>query len=327
MSVCIAVMAERKGAIVCVADEKADFGEFAADNIGEKEDMLSFDCLAMYAGNDPEYAPIILESTKAKLAGKLWTPQVAAECLRLSYHECLQEEVKNKVLSKYNLNTDAFLRNGRAMFTPELFTTICSRIENVKISLRFLVCGFERHPKDEAKCKAHIYEVSDSDAVKCRDSTGMWSIGAGNYLALSSLAFAAHKRGLTKNSSLSEAIYCAMEAKFMEESNGLVGEATNVGVITPDSIGIMPNHRIDRIRREWNKSGAPRIPKGLLETIPGSVNTMRWKKTSTRATRAKLFEDMGWSESETVGNRAAKLSEQGEPKPKPSTSGKLEPKP
>jgi len=285
--------------------------------------MFSFDCLVMYAGNDPECAPLILESAKTKLAGKLWTPKIAAECIKLSYDEYLQEQIKNKVLSKYHLDTDTFFKN-REMFTPEIFTTICSRIENVKISLRFLVCGFERHPKDEAKCKAHIYEVSDSDAIKCRDATGMWAIGSGNYLALSSLAFAAHKRKLTKKSSLSEAVYCALEAKFMAESNGLVGEARSLGVITPDSISTMPSREVDRIRTAWMKSGAPRIPKGILETIPGSLSTLRWKSTSTRAKRAKLFDEMTWSES-NAATRAVKLLKHGDPQPKPSDAQKSKP--
>jgi len=315
VSVCIAIMAQGKGAIVCVTDEKADFGEFAADNIGEKEDMFSFDCLVMYAGNDSEYAPLIIESAKEKIAGKVWTPKIAAECLSVSYMEHLQGQIYRKVLSRYGLNAETFLKS-RNSFTPELFATICSRIESVKISLRFLVCGFERNSRDESKCKCHIYEVSE-DSVKCRDATGMWAIGSGNYLAMSSLAFAAHRRKLTKKSSISEAVYCALEAKFMAESNGLVGEATSLGVITPNSISTMPNRQAIRIREEWKKSGAPRIPEGILETIPGSLSTLEWKNGSTRADRAKLFEEMAWSESNSVQQRAGKLLEHGDPKVKP----------
>lgn len=175
---------------------------------------------------------------------------------------------------------------------------------------------------NETKCKAHIYEVSAAETIKSRNGTGMWAIGAGNSLALSSLAFAAHRRKLTKKSSLSKGVYCALEAKFMAESNGLVGERTSVGVITPDSISIMPDRHVDRIRAEWKKSGAPRVPTGILETIEGSFSTFQWDKDSTREQRAKLFEDMTWSESLHVGARGAKLLEYGKPKPKPSTSQK-----
>lgn len=294
MSVCIAVIAENQAAIVIVNDQKVDFGEFSADYIGEKQDMFSLDCIAMYAGNDSECAEIILKSAKERISGKNWTPEIAAESIKLSCDEYLQKKIASKVLSKYHIDVDTFLTKGRTMFTPAIFTTLCSRIENVKLSLRFLLCGFERHTKDDSKCKAHIYEVSEGEAITCRDNAGMWAIGAGNYLALSSLAFAVDRRRLNKKSSLPEAVYCALEAKFMAESNGLVGKNTSVGIITPYTLSDMKDETVNQIRATWEQSGVPKIPDGALKIVSEGFRTIELQKGTTRAERDKIFEDARW---------------------------------
>lgn len=281
MSVCIAVLCEKGNAIVCVTDRKIDFVDFSADRIGEKSDVLNWDSLVLYSGNDAEYAGSILQVVRQKLGDDMGlNPQALAECVQETYHEYLQKEITNKVLRRWGFTQESFRKQGRRQLTPEVFTALCNQITQVKISLQFLVCGFEKVAP--TIYRGHIYFVPGIGAITSRDDIGMWAIGAGKHLALSSLAFAADKRKFSKNARLGEAVYTALEAKFMAESHSLVGRMTNVMIIRPNQYLLMEDRYIEEIKSEWAHSGAPRIPNRITKEIPTMLFGVRFHTKGTR---------------------------------------------
>jgi len=61
MSVCIAVLCNDKKTLICVSDNKVNFGTFSADTIAMKDIPIYKKCTALVAGNDMEHATPILQ--------------------------------------------------------------------------------------------------------------------------------------------------------------------------------------------------------------------------------------------------------------------------
>lgn len=271
VSICIAVLSEKDGSIVLVSDNKVNFGHFSSDNIGQKTDMLTLNWMALYAGDDAGFAPSILKGARDKLRkGKgEKTGNVISECVYESYVECLHRVIESRVLRKYGFTVDSFNRNGKRRLTTEVFNRICAQIEKVNLSLSFLVCGFDNH---HGRYSGNIFAIeSTADGVnppENRNNIGLWAIGSGRNLALSSLAFATDKRKVLKVASAGMATYCALEAKFMAESDGQVGQSTDVWILSPDYLTVLDGARLDLVKKIWRKSGAPRVPHNVLRVLP-----------------------------------------------------------
>jgi hypothetical protein len=112
----------------------------------------------------------------------------------------------------------------------------------------------------------------------------MWAIGSGSPSALSALAFHADKHGLSYYSSLPDALYRACEAKFMAESAKEVGGNTFVTIMQKDAnVRYVSELGVRRIKKIWERKGAPRIPSQALKEIPLLVHSMDKPKNETEA--------------------------------------------
>lgn len=267
VSVCIAVLCNEKRSIVTVSDEKITFGNFSADHAVMKVSWLNERWAALYAGNDVEHAGPIVNRSWQLLRGQEDLPddgEAIANAVDQAYGERLSREVANRVLRKRGFDVDGFRDHGKAKCTPSVYLSLCSRIDQVSLSLKFLVCGFT---KDN---DGHIYCVDGESAPKCYDHVGMWAVGSGAYAAMSSLAFRADRQHLNTSTSVEEAVYFALEAKFMAESSGDVGkEGVFVMILDSDSnqIRSMMDTDSDKIKEIWKKEAVPRVPGKLAERI------------------------------------------------------------
>lgn len=263
MSVCIDVVAEEETKIVSVCDTKVGFGDFSADNLSLKTEFAA-GCRILVAGNDIEHASPILDRSR-ELLSAIFEPSVrqVAEAIDEAYGERLHVEISRKVLRKRGFDVPTFLEKGKQKCTPSAYLSLCSRIDQVSISLKFLVSGFD-------EVGAHIYCVDGESAPKNYDSIGMWAIGKGAHAALSLLAFhVEHKHIIPHNRSLEEALFFALAAKFMAESCGDVGrQDTFVGI---DELGknswFLKRKDVEQIRDIWNAESAPQLPANLFERI------------------------------------------------------------
>jgi hypothetical protein len=141
-----------------------------------------------------------------------------------------------------------------------------------------MICGFEETTFKRRLPSPKIYTVSGVEAPEDRSDIGMWAIGSGNQLAMSALTFAIDNRDLGTNTPLPHGIYSALEAKFMAESNNLVGHSTTTIVLEPERLIAIREYEANRIRNFWKSSGAPRIPKGILDLIPAKLFDVRVKR-------------------------------------------------
>jgi hypothetical protein len=130
------------------------------------------------------------------------------------------------ILGIYGLDMPTFLANGSAMFDSAI-GVMRERIEQVRLGIDFLVCGFD--PND----KPHIVTISEPNVftgthgyVNHYDQPGYWAIGSGERNALTRLA----ARGQHFLKPLHETIYNVIEAKVAAESAHGVGEETFLAV-------------------------------------------------------------------------------------------------
>lgn len=250
---------------MCVSDRKVSFGStFSADNLTVKDVPFSLDTWALVAGNDVEYSGPIL-----KRAGDILFEQHsnnlkpgvsdAADAVDQALAEKLHTEISRRVLRKRGFDVNTFRDHGKQKCTPSAYLSLCARIDQIKLSLRFLVCGFD----DEGE--GHIYSVDGETASKCYDSIGMWAIGSGSPSALSCLAFHIDRSEMSKFMSPEEVTYFAITAKFMAEASGDVGKKSTFVTVEKkgEKTRYVRQDGVDAIRSIWEEEGCPRAPKDL----------------------------------------------------------------
>jgi hypothetical protein len=256
-----------------VSDWKVNFGDFAADNVAVKETILFPNYQVLFAGNDTEHAAPIIQRASEILFSSMSvrpSPVDVANAADQAYGERLQIEITNRVLRKHGFDADSFRETGKRKCTASVYQALCGRIAQVNISLKLLVCGFD---KDGI---GHIYCVDGKSAPKCYDNIGMWAIGSGAHAALSSLAFHADKVDLNRTTSVGKATYLAIAAKFMAESSSEVGKgATNILIGEKGNVMklCVPTPRLEKIRALWEREGAPRIPENIEAEMKSHIMT------------------------------------------------------
>jgi hypothetical protein len=282
VTVCLAVICNKSKSIICVSDEKVDYGEFAADSAAQKTQHFDRDCMVLYAGNDAEYAPLIIDAARDRFHEdkRSRNPHIAARYIHEAYCECLQNQIESRVLKRYGFTLSSFQKNGKRLLTPEVFAVLFQKIEQIRLSLQFLICGFKQHQK---RYEAQILSVNGLTPPVSHEAVGMWAIGSGTSLALSSLSFAADKRGLGRRSPLALGLYSALAAKFMAESNSQVGRTTWFIVLSPNRLRSMNDNYIKQVKTAWEKHGTPKIPKEIVKKIPNFLWGLRWYKRKPKA--------------------------------------------
>jgi hypothetical protein len=267
MSVCIAVLCEERKTLVCVSDNKVNFGTFSAETVAMKDIPIYKRCTALVAGNDTEHANPILERAHQLLYSnnKVKSPSEIADIVDQAFAERVNREIEAKVLRKRGFTVESFLEKGKQKCTPSAYLALCNRIDQVSISLRFLICGFDEQGI------GHIYSVDGKTAPSNYDSVGFWAIGSGAHAALSSLAFHANQADVSVFRPKEEAVYFALTAKFMAESSdevGKLGALVSVFDASPEhEIEYMRLEAITQVRALWQVEGAPRVPKNISEFV------------------------------------------------------------
>jgi hypothetical protein len=261
-------MSEASTKIICITDQKVSFPDFSSDYMTLKNEPMISGCVALCAGNDMQYAPLILEAAKRRLKPAS-QPSEVADAIDEAYQEQQAELIEKKFLKRYRLTGEDFQKSGKKVLTDAVYTRICDRIDKFNLSVRFLVCGFDSNKQ------GHILTAGGADSVESYDHIGVWAIGEGAHAALSSLAFhITHQHVSPPYSDLNKTLTFALPAKFMAESANSVGPGTFTVVL---EAGKPPQYisetGIDLLRKEWLKDGAPKISKKILKLIPDLLFT------------------------------------------------------
>ena len=274
MTACIAMVASGGKEIILVSDSKVAFGDYSADDAVVKNIPFSWPWILLFAGNDISHAKAVMDRANAKADASIENGE------RLSgaeLAELLQEEmeierariIEASILSRYGFTAESFRNNGKALCSESQYNDLIYRISQVELSLCFLLCGIPRDAADKKNIQdAEIWMVSPDSPPQNFDRLGFWAIGSGANAAVSSLAHDIHYHQVGRYSDSSSVLYHVLAAKFMSESAKDVGKGTFVVLVdTENKMQFLPTKTIERVRKLWEKQGAPRVPKGVVELI------------------------------------------------------------
>ena len=279
VSVCIAVRYSSRNAkdrLILVTDNRVAFGDFSGEYISIKQRALWHSWDVMFAGNDVEHAEPIMRVAKAnmialakkKSPGDVIAPEEATDIVDAAYSEHLQAQIENKILRKRQFTSESFKKLGKLKCTPEVYAKVWDQIGKEHFSLHFLVTG---HTKNG---EAQIWLVDGENAPVSYNTIGFWAIGKGAPAALSRIALYLSK--YKQFTSLEEALYVAVTAKFAAECASDVGRSTAAVIFKhfweEDDAIPLSDAAIDLLRFSWDRHGVPPVPKihikGLRKYLP-----------------------------------------------------------
>jgi len=267
------MLADDEKELVLVSDQRVSFGDFSSDNAVVKTNPILPDWMALVAGNDIGSAGPIIRRARRKLRQQPGLVHEADAIAEAIYEECRLErerKIDAKVLERHKFSADTFMAKGKKLCTEAVYYDLYSKINEVSLSLAFLVCGFDE------RGNGHIRLVTPDETPQDYDEIGFYAIGTGANAALSSLCHSVEHLSLNKHCNSGEVAYYALSAKFMAESASDVGDETWLVAIRKgqQSRYITPLYGMEYIRKTWEKRGAPRFPKGIDSAISDLMMTL-----------------------------------------------------
>lgn len=273
MTVCIAGLCDSGRKLVFVSDRLLTFFPqmTAVDGSVSKDHAVHKNWFALYAANDMgDVSPIMERATMFMVVKK--RDLAVTEAMDAFTHAFMirhQQLLEYRILKPNGFRSlDQFTEQGKDRLPPEEYRRIKRLMSKTKPECEFLVGGFD------LMGLGHLFKQSSFGPAQGFDEPGWWAIGCGEGEAISALEFQTHRLGFTIESSEAECVYHLLSAKFMAESNRLVGQRTYVtchGFNEP--VRYIHEFRIDQIREAWEKNAIPRLPKGLIRQIPGMLLT------------------------------------------------------
>jgi len=287
VTICIAALASSGEKIVVATDRKVAFGVFSADSAVQKTEPIIERNMVLIAGNDVARSGTIFNKARTRLR-ESWSrdANVIAETL---FEECNAERdriIEASVLRKRGFTWEMFRKQGNSLCTEAVYYEIESEIADVRLSLDFLIAGF-----DETETP-HLRYTNWCTPPENYDSLGFYAIGTGANSAIGSLAHAVEYLHFNKRMAVEDVVYHVLAAKFMSESAQDVGRDTFLAVAgkgIPDAKTESERKNIfflslfgaiDFIRERWEKEGAPRVPKGITAAIKDLLVSADEIKTS-----------------------------------------------
>jgi hypothetical protein len=275
VTICIAAVCDSRKKIVCINDQRASFKDFSSERLAVKNRPFFENWIALYAGTDMEYVPGILDDARGRLSTlrrkkkRALTPTEVGKGLQESWWAQLESLIECQILRRHGFTLERFLREGKQKCTASFYSSIRAKIDQVKLSLNFLVAGFDKDGQ------GHILVIDGITPPARYDSVGMWAIGTGATAALSAMSFQADNGTLSVYAPAINAVYCLCEARFMAATASEVGHKGSFLVIISDNgpDEFLHEDGFNRIEEIWREFGAPRFPRQALEEIPGLIYT------------------------------------------------------
>lgn len=269
VTVCVASFAKDE-AIVGITDSMLSTVDMSSDNVAIKFFAIGEKWCAMYAGNDISPVPPIKRFVRSKLS-----PADAPETLpdvvcafQDAFRQQLKERAESQVLGSFGLTVSELLSRGLNQFGPEIFSRLVYEIENVKLDLSFLVCGFD-------DCGPHMFVIQGKGEVSYYDIPGFWAVGSGQTSALGTL-FSRNASASMIFMGVPYILYTLCKAKFNAETALGVGKEATAFVLASDgSRYLIHSEAIERIKRIWEKVRPPEIPNEAKQALPAIIKEAR----------------------------------------------------
>lgn len=222
MTICIASLCEDAKTIVLVADRMLGLGFIEAEPEISKTFQLHNKWRVMLAGNNISPAFDIIDEAKKDLEDNE-SPDVQAviHAIASNYEKSRLSTAVGKYLTPRGWTIDQFRTEGRQLIGDMLHRQLDSAIADYKLSVQFLVAGFDDH--DCGK----IFSVDNPGIASRHDIPGFHVIGSGNVGA----SYMMFYREFGPKLSLPEALYYTFEAKYFAELASGVGTDTDAYIL------------------------------------------------------------------------------------------------
>lgn len=276
MTVCIAAIAAKSKAIVCIADRALTFSGVMASaqsdsGVTKIVDIPNTQWCAMFSGDDLTFPERVLGLVAAELAkGKRNQCDRATmeSVVKSAFEKCWNREIEDQLLKPKLLKIASFTDNPRdaRLLDTAYLNALSEQIAEYAHNCSILFCGFD-------SAGPHIFAANTPCSIHPCDWQGFQTIGAGEETARNHLIWSQ----FDKDDSLESVLYDVFNAKVATEVLQGISYAWDWKVIIAGEKPKPLPKRIDRlIDRAWetlNRSPyAPELSK--KEKAPKS-----WKKT------------------------------------------------
>lgn len=262
MTVCIAAITSRNE-IVTVSDTMLTNYITSADNVTAKMEPLAKEWNVMWAADDVTQCTSIIDRAARYFQNRANSLQVARSCMTRAYQKHLSDLAAGRVLGRYEMDMEKFLKSGKRRFTEAQSNSLNEEIRKVEGSWHFLAFGYD------AGKQPHIFTVVEPGIDCVYDRVGFCAIGSGA-IAAESLLF---QLGQSRTCTLEKTLITLLCAKFAAEKAG-AGRST---FIFAKAFGTtffsLPSSFEPNIRRIWEEEISPKIPDALLNQVRISVES------------------------------------------------------
>jgi 20S proteasome alpha/beta subunit len=225
MTNCVAAVCDNGNALVMVADKMIGMGYVESELEVTKMRQLHPDWWMLFAGDDltpvfdiVDYARADLDQRQPASLGQV------KGAVTKAFKKKRKEDAEALYLSPIDWNMEDFKKDGKDQLPN--FSELQSKIESHILPIQLLVAGF-----DGGKGQVFsLWGYGEKRGIPSRyDIPGFDSVGTGATAAI----FMMYYRELCPTTSVREAIYYALEAKYFGEQASGVSESTDLFVARP----------------------------------------------------------------------------------------------
>jgi hypothetical protein len=245
MTVCLASLAAKSRAIVCIADKSLAYGDdIQWDSDSSKMFRLNpSGAIVLFAGSETPISELL--SRLIVIQDRLGTSK--AQTKQLVEAECqaaIEFLIDHEFLIPMRLTREEYVAGTTGGSINPHMEGLARDIKNYRFECSLLICGSE-------KARPWILHVDEYGIATDLTTTGFQAIGSGWEKATSTLLFSEH----TREDDIERVLYEVFAAKVFAEMTPHVGFEWDAWVMFPDQLGthVVPESIKDIIERVWAK--------------------------------------------------------------------------
>lgn len=225
MTLCVGAFGENGDTLATANDLMVAFGGSSGTNIANTPALMKNfhfhdTWLGTFAGAVSPVEPV-LDRVLKRLEGAPNSFNAVVSAFTDSFKDERKQHLTDRVLAKYGLDYDTFLRDGKGLLKRGQYEKMWEELRDYDLGTQFLVGGFDDTGKQ------HLFTVADPGFADHHTGHGYCAIGIGQEEALRMMGFRGYNWGQV---SATQCIYSVLEAKIFGEGP-LVGRETVVTAI------------------------------------------------------------------------------------------------
>jgi hypothetical protein len=245
VTICIAALAQKGEAIVCVADKMLSVGDYLQwdSDVTKIIHAKGTSAVGLIAGTLSH-----CEDVLNNLAGTDFGENLDESVIKLrnSYKNSFERFQETEVLFRHGLDRESYRSLLGTTQVPRVLERIADEMDKFsseKWDCDLMMCGFD------SQRAAFIMSAITPGNVSVQTIEGYHSIGIASEIAKSRLLFSKYKR----EHPLGRVLFDVLDAKINAEMSSGVGFSWDAHIVFPDGIGMVPEEPLkDLLERAWD---------------------------------------------------------------------------